>query len=86
MSGHRAIFREWRDRLSQRATSPAGSRAVFTNPAAPPWFNVVLAEPSIKVLGDPPDQAQFIGGVNATWASERSMVEVSPPLASAPWN
>jgi hypothetical protein len=62
------------------------SRAVFTNPAAPPWFNVVLAEPSIKVLGDPPDQAQLIGGVNATWASERSMVEVSPPLAAAPWN
>ena len=26
------------------------SRTVFTHPAAPPWFNVVLPEPSIKIL------------------------------------
>ena len=55
-------------------------------PRPPPWFNVVLAEPSIKVLGDPLEGAQLIGGVNANWGSERFMVEVSPPLAAAPWN
>jgi len=30
---------------------------VFTHPAAPPWFNVVLPEPSIKILYDLPKEA-----------------------------
>jgi len=59
---------------------------VFTPPAAPPWFNVVLSEPSIKILDSLPRKGTAHRGGNANWASERFMVEVSPPLASAPWN
>jgi hypothetical protein len=54
-------------------------------PRPPPWFNVVLSEPSIKILDDLPEGTAYQGG-NANWASERFMVEVPPSLASAPWN
>jgi hypothetical protein len=30
-------------------------------PRPPPWFNVVLSEPSITILGDPPKGAHLIG-------------------------
>ena len=51
------------------------SRTVFTHPAAPPWFNVVLPEPSIKILYDLPKGAQLIGAENANGPRRRFMVE-----------
>jgi hypothetical protein len=49
-------------------------------PPPPPWFNVVLSERSIKIL------EHSLSGRKRELDSERFMVEVSPPLASAPWN
>src|ERR1700722_3863279 len=36
------------------------SRTVFTHPAAPPWLNVVLPEPSIKILYDLPKRHSLL--------------------------
>jgi hypothetical protein len=46
---------------------------VFTHPVAPPWFNVVLPELSIKILYDLPKGAQLIERERA--AEARFMVE-----------
>jgi hypothetical protein len=62
------------------------SRTVFTHPAAPPWFNVVLPEPSIKILYDLPKGAQPIAAENANGPRRRFMVEFrrrTPPRHGA---
>ena len=51
---------------------PLPRRAVFTHHAALGWFNVVLSEPSIKILYDLRKGAQLIAAENATWAPEAS--------------
>jgi hypothetical protein len=76
----RVAFCEKRARI-KNALSPR----VYPSRGGPPWFNMALSEPSIKILDDLSEGAQLTGrkrelGLEAVYG--RGL----PPLASASWN